>query len=247
MSKIRLRNVCLEYTVYDGLDRSLKNKVFNLSIGGVISKDRKGHASITALDNVSLDIDEGDRVALVGHNGAGKSTLLRVLSRSYVPQRGDVTVEGRVSTLFNLNLGIDPLATGYENIVLRGLVLGFAKQQIRQNIQQIAEFSGLGDFLHMPVRTYSDGMTLRLAFAITTTIEPDILLMDEWLGVGDREFLQSAGKKLHELINESSILVLATHDLGIIRELCNKAALMRHGEIVDYGPVEKIVDIYVNS
>lgn len=247
MSKIRLRNVCLEYTVYDGLDRSLKSKVFNLSVGGVISKNKKGHASIAALNNVSLDIAEGDRVALVGHNGAGKSTLLRVLSGSYIPQRGEVAVEGKVSTLFNLNLGIDPLATGYENIILRGLVLGFTKQQIKQDIQKIAEFSGLGEFLHMPVRTYSDGMTLRLAFAITTRIEPDILLMDEWLGVGDREFLQSAGKKLQELINESSILVLATHDLGIISELCNKALLMRHGQIVDYGPIETIIDVYVNS
>ena len=239
--------MCLDYTIYDGLDRSLKNKVFNLSVGGIISKDKKGNASIAALNDVSFDIDEGDRVALLGHNGAGKSTLLRVLSGSYVPQRGEVTVEGKVSTLFSLGLGIDPLASGYENIVMRGLVLGFTKQQIKQNTQQISEFSGLGEFLDMPVRTYSDGMKLRLAFAITTRIEPDVLLMDEWLGVGDKEFVESAGKKLNELIDNSSILVLATHNLVLVQQLCNKALLMSRGQVVDYGPVEKMVNIYKDS
>ena len=236
--------MCLDYTIYDGLDRSLKNKVFNLSVGGIISKDKKGNASISALNNVSFDIDEGDRVALLGHNGAGKSTLLRVLSGSYVPQRGEVTVKGKVSTLFSLSLGIDPLASGYENIVSRGLVLGFTKQKIRQNIRQIAEFSGLGEFLNMPVRTYSDGMRLRLAFAITTRIEPDVLLMDEWLSVGDKEFVKSAEQKLQELIGNSSILIFATHDLVLVQELCNKALFMSHGQVVDYGPAEKIVNLY---
>ena len=247
MSRIRLRNVCLDYTVYDGLDRSLKNKVFNLSIGGTISKDKKGNATISALADVSLDIDEGDRVGLVGPNGAGKSTLLRVLSGSYVPQRGDVHVDGIVSTLFNFGLGIDASATGYENIVLRGLVLGFSKQQIKQNMQEIADFSGLGEFLDMPVRTYSEGMLLRLAFAITTRIKPDILLMDEWVLAGDREFMQIAQKKLHELVGESSMLVVATHDLQVVKDLCNKALLISHGRVVDYGPVEHVVTRYEQS
>ncbi|MFC1665295.1 ABC transporter ATP-binding protein [Pseudomonadota bacterium] len=244
MSNITLKNVSLQYTVYHAAERSIKSKIFNLQVGGSISRDGKGNAQLVALKNVSLEVNEGDRVALIGHNGAGKSTLLRVLSEVYVPQQGVVEVEGKVSTLFNVNLGIDISATGYENIILRSLLLGLTKKQAKNHVEEIAEFSGLGEFLDMPVRTYSSGMQLRLAFSISVMIEPDILLMDEWVGMGDKGFIQRAQEKMNELIDRSRILVLASHDLELVKRVCNKGVLMSHGEIVEYGSLEKIVQLY---
>lgn len=244
MSSISLKNVNLEYTVYEGVNRSIKSQVFNFSVGGIISKDIKGNAKVIALKNISLEISEGERVALIGHNGAGKSTLLRMLSGAYVPQHGEMTINGKTYTLFNPSLGIDPSATGYENIVLRGLVMGFSKQQIVGSVDKIAEFSGLGDFLNMPVRTYSDGMVLRLAFAVCTSIEPDILLMDEWLMVGDQEFSVKAEKKLNKLIEHSNILIIASHDIALLKRLCTRAILMSHGEIIECGSVDQVVNRY---
>ena len=245
MSRINLINVGLEYTIYEGIDRSLKSKVFNFSIGGAISKDSKGNTNIVALKDICLDIKEGDRVGILGHNGAGKSTLLRVLSGAYIPQHGEINIEGRTSALFNSNLGIDPSATGYENIILRGLVLGFTKKKIQDCVKEVADFSGLGPFLDMPLRTYSEGMILRLAFSINTCIEPDILLMDEWLGAGDKEFIVKAEKKLNSLVDQSSILIIASHEVQRIRDLCDTAILMSHGEIIQFGPADKIVDLYL--
>jgi len=244
--RIRLENVSLVYTVYDATDRSLKKVVYDFPVGGLISTDRKGNASVTALQNISLDIREGDRVAILGHNGAGKSTLLRVLSGVYVPQKGEVTVEGKISTLFSIDLGIDQFATGYENIILRGLILGHSRAEVERHIDEISDFSELGSFLHMPVRTYSTGMRLRLAFAIATSIQPEILLMDEWIGAGDSQFIEKAEKRLHHLIESSSILVLATHDINHASHFCNKALLMKQGEIIDFDSIDSIVKLHSN-
>jgi ABC-type polysaccharide/polyol phosphate transport system ATPase subunit len=243
MNKIQLKNVILRYSVYEGMHQSLKNSLFSFSVGGRISRNNKA-ATIAALDDISLDINEGDRVGIIGPNGAGKSTLLRVLAGSYIPQSGEVFIKGSVSTLFSPRLGMAPYSSGYENIYLRGLVMGFSKEQIDKNIDEIAEFSGLGEFLHLPIGSYSAGMVLRLAFAITTTIQPDILLMDEWLAVGDREFQLSARARLMDLVEKANILVLASHDLENIEKLCNKALFLRQGKIVRFGPVEEVVGLY---
>ena len=244
MSCLRLRDVCLQYPIYGPRRRSLKQSLFNLKVGGAIEQDAHGNMNVLALRNITIEINDGDRVALIGRNGAGKSTLLRVLSGAYRPQRGEVETEGRVSTLFNVRLGMDPEATGYENIVLRGLVLGLTKNEITSRVNEIAKQSELDSFLDMPVRTYSDGMILRLAFAISTSINPDILLMDEWIGAGDEQFLENAQKRLLDLVSQSNILVLATHRLHLIQNLCNKAMLLDHGVLRCYGPVDDVIRAY---
>ena len=244
---IRLKDVSLTYTVYDVAARSLKNRIFNFSVGGEISSDNKGNTQVAALHNVSFEATEGDRIALLGLNGAGKSTLLRVISQVFTPNTGTVEVNGTVSTLFNINLGIDPYASGYDNIVLRGLLMGLSRSEIEGKADEIAEFSELGTFLHMPVRTYSAGMHLRLAFAISTSISPDILLIDEWMATGDIQFFEKANMKLHSLVEDSTVMVMATHNLDHAKELCNKALLMHYGQVLMFDDVEKIVALYTQA
>lgn len=247
MSSIDLRNVSLTFTIYDAHQRSFKNRILNYPVGGNISAGPSGHTNILALDNISAKFARGDRVALVGHNGSGKSTLLRVIAGVYVPQTGSVDVTGRISTLFNLQLGVDPTGTGFDNIYLRGLVLGFSKREIDERIDEISRFSELGRFLELPMHAYSQGMRMRLLFAISTSIRPDILLMDEWIGTGDKHFVDRAEKRLKELIGESNILVMATHNLSLAERLCNKVVLMSHGRITDVGDTEELLDLYRNT
>jgi lipopolysaccharide transport system ATP-binding protein len=191
---------------------------------------------VRALEGVSFEIRPGDRVGLMGHNGAGKSTLLRMLSGIYEPIAGSLKVEGRVATLLELQLGIDPDATGYENIMLRGVMTGLKLREIRAKIDEIAEFTELGDYLGMPVRTYSSGMLLRLAFAVSTSVEADILLMDEWLSVGDAEFRNKASARLEQLVERTPILVLASHSQELIGKVCNRLFQLEHGRVQERSP-----------
>ncbi len=245
MASVRLDNVSVEFPFYDAGLRSIRKQVLEgLTIGGKLSKSGRETTKVVALQNVSLDFSDGDRIALVGDNGAGKSTLLRVLAGVYQPVAGSVHLDGKVCTVFNVQLGIDPEATGYENITLRGLVLGMTRDQIAQSTEEIANFSELGPYLAMPVHTYSSGMVLRLAFAISTSIKPDILLLDEWIGAGDVHFIQKARQRLRTLISQSNILVVASHRLDLIRELCTKAVLLERGVIQAIGPVEDVLARY---
>ena len=245
MASIQLENVSVEFVLYDAALRSIRSRILKgFSIGGKLSSPGRDRAKIIALDDVSLDIGDGDRVALIGDNGAGKSTLLRVLAGVYLPVRGTVRLDGRVSTIFNVQLGMDHDATGYENIVLRGLMLGMTREDIERGIEDIAVFSQLGSYLNMPVHTYSSGMVLRLAFAISTSIEPDILLLDEWIGAGDAQFIQKARQRLRELVDQSNILVVASHQLPLVRALCNKAVLLNRGVVQAFGPVEEVLELY---
>ncbi len=239
-----MKGVSLVYTVYDIAGRSLKKMVFDLPVGGRVTADQHGNASVVALKDISLDIEEGDRIAILGHNGAGKSTLLRVMSGVYVPHHGHVDIDGKISTLFNINLGIDSSATGYDNIIMRGLVLGMSRSEIEEQIDDICEFSGLGSFLHMPVRTYSSGMQMRLAFSVSTSLQPEILLMDEWIGTGDHDFIEKADKRLENFIECSSILVFATHNTSHASRLCNKTILMKQGKIIDFDKTSNILENY---
>ncbi len=206
--------------------------------GGRIGQD-EGHVVIQALENVSLEIGHGDRVALLGHNGAGKTTLLRVLAGIYEPLAGGVTVEGRVTPMFDIHLGIDPESTGYENIILRGLYLGLSRAESLAKTDSVAEFTELGEFLKFPVRTYSAGMQARLAFAMATCVEPEILLLDEGIGAGDAAFVEKASKRLDGFIESAGILVLASHAPHLVRRLCNKAVVMEHGRVIWTGDVEQ--------
>lgn len=246
MALIRLENVSVTFPVYDVSSRSLKKRILAASAGGRIRAETGSHriSVVQALDNVTLLFEHGRRVGLVGHNGAGKSTLLRVLAGIYEPTLGKVEVQGNAVPLFDISLGMDPESTGYDNIVLRGLFLGLSHNEIRERVEDIAEFSELGDFLNLPIRTYSTGMRMRLAFAISTSIEPDILLLDEGIGAGDAAFLEKANKRLEEFTKKAAIIVLASHSDELIKNMCDQAVLMERGRVVAQGRTEDILSMY---
>jgi len=196
------------------------------------------------LQHISLQLNTGDKVGLIGHNGAGKSTLLRLMAGIYEPTKGQVRFEGTVGTLLDLTLGMDTEATGYENIKIRGVILGLTNQQIADVIPDIEAFTEMGDFLSMPAKTYSSGMLLRLAFAISTTIAPNILLIDEAVGAGDAHFMDKAERRLASFVHRSDILVIASHDNNFIRQFCNKVLWLEHGTVKAFGPTEKIIKEY---
>ncbi|MEZ2309411.1 ABC transporter ATP-binding protein [Paraburkholderia sp. RCC_158] len=231
MAFLQLENCSLNLPVYGAGNRSLKQMVLSAATGGRIAADSRKLTVVEALREVSLEFTAGDRVGLVGHNGAGKTTLLRLLAGIYEPSAGSFFSEGRVTSLLDLTLGLDYEATGYENIVLRGLILGASKADMTRLTPSIADFSELGDYLSMPVRTYSSGMVLRLAFAIVTSVHADILLMDEWLSVGDASFVKKAETRMHEFVGKADILVLASHNVDIIKDLCNVIVELEHGTV----------------
>lgn len=244
MALIELRNICVDFPVYNVSSRSFKKSFLRLATGGNVSKDASQHFVIRSLNDISLSIAHGDRVGLIGHNGSGKSTLLRLLARIYEPTAGQLRVDGKVYPLLDLMHGIEQEFTGYENIFIRGTILNIPRQQIKKHIKEIAELTGLGDYLAMPVRTYSSGMKVRLAFAISTSILPDILLIDEIFAAGDADFMAKARKRMVSLLNKSNIVIIATHADGLIREFCNKALLLEGGRIKYFGPVETALQIY---
>jgi lipopolysaccharide transport system ATP-binding protein len=201
--------------------------------GGTLFTDDAHRVVVRALDGVSFEFREGERVGLVGHNGSGKTTLLRVLAGAYEPVSGTLEARGSVMSMLSITLGMDPDATGRENIVLRGIVMGRERKEIDGLVDDIAGFAELGDYIDMPLRTYSSGMAMRLAFAISTSIRSDIVLMDEWLSVGDADFAARAQERLRSLIGEARILVLASHDRGLLERNCNRLLRLEHGRIVD--------------
>lgn len=248
MSKLpylSLNSVDIDFPIYQGSDRLFRKAVMHSTVGGWLGKsDRSGRIVVRGLSKVNVEVRSGDRLALLGHNGAGKTTLLRCMAGIYHPTAGSVTHLGDRVPLFDIRLGFDDEASGYENIKLRGLLMGLKPSEIEKKIQDIADFSGLGDFLNLPVRTYSSGMALRLLFSIATSIDPDILLMDEWIATGDQEFLTRANKRLRELVDRSHILVLASHDLDLLESCCNRALLMQGGRVIFDGAVREAVDRY---
>jgi lipopolysaccharide transport system ATP-binding protein len=230
---ISLDNVSVRFPIYDARARSFKRTMMSAASGGRFVSAGQSHklTIVEALHDINLDIREGERVALIGGNGAGKTTLLRVLAGVYVPERGNISIEGRVTSLLDSMLGMDGESTGYENMFLRGLFLGLKPKQITELTDEIADFSELGHFLDMPVRTYSSGMTLRLAFSISTIIKPEILLMDEWMSVGDAQFKKKAEERLEKFVGDAGILVVATHDDGLVKRLATKRVMLEHGVI----------------
>ncbi len=228
---IKAHDLCVEFPIYNTSNRSLKKQIIQAATGGRIAEDAKKHVVVRALEDIELDLKPGDRLGLVGHNGSGKSTLLRVLAGAYTPTSGVLDVEGKVASLLDIGLGMDGEASGYENIVIRGILMGMTKAQIEEKIQEIAEFTDLGDYLYMPMRTYSSGMSMRLGFAVSTSTDADIILMDEWLSVGDSAFAEKAAARMNDLLKRSSIMVLASHDMGMIERVCNTAIRLEHGKI----------------
>lgn len=244
MAHIELTGVTLDLPIYDVQGRSLKKKVLRMGRRNEIAEDNDGVVVVRALDNVSLRFEGGDRVGLIGHNGAGKSTLLRLMCGIYAPSGGTVSTDGKIVPLLDISLGMDENSTGLQNIRLRGMLLGMSNADISAKQKEIADFCELGDYLDLPLRTYSSGMRVRLAFAISTAVEADILLLDEVMGVGDASFMHKAEKRLSELHDRAEIVVLAMHSNNEIRRVCNKALWMDHGKVRAFGPVEDVVAAY---
>jgi lipopolysaccharide transport system ATP-binding protein len=198
---------------------------------------------VTALNKLNVELRAGDRLGLIGHNGSGKTTLLRALSGAYEPDEGTIDVHGRIASLLNLSLGIDASATGFDNIRLRGRIAGLSSREVEEKMDEIADFTGLGPFLAMPVKTYSAGMQARLAFAAATAVEADVLLMDEWIAVGDAEFQKLAHKRLLNLVERAGILVLATHDVDLLRLYCNKVMRLEGGVASPVTDIRKLEEL----
>ncbi|WP_342359590.1 ABC transporter ATP-binding protein [Terrarubrum flagellatum] len=240
-SSIHLENVSVQFPLYGGSARSLRNRLVSSVTGGRIGSDARSRICVEALTGINMRIEHGERVALIGHNGAGKTTLLRVLAGIYVPQGGRIAIKGRIAPLFDIGLGMDGEASGYDNIRLRGLSLGLSRREIESRIDEIADFTELGAFLDMPIRTYSAGMQIRLAFAVSTSVEPDILLLDEGIGAVDSTFLEKANARLKKFVDRAGILVLASHADGLLSELCTRAIRLEHGRLVDDGPLAQVM------
>jgi ABC-type polysaccharide/polyol phosphate transport system ATPase subunit len=227
--------------IAQGINRLATRK---LNVGGEIDRGQTGKVVIKALDGVSFDIHEGDRIGLLGHNGSGKTTLLRTLAGIYEPVSGVVRTSGRIIPLFDLQLGMDYDATGMENIWLRGKMLDLTNKQIKDALDDVAEFTELGDYLYMPIRTYSQGMMVRLAFGISTAVTPEILILDEMIGAGDAAFLARANVRLQNFIAKTGILVIASHSTGILRQWCNVGMLLERGKLIAHAPLEEVLARY---
>lgn len=234
MGVIIAKNITVDFPIYGIKSRSLKTSIISATIGGGFAKSSSDRVVVRALDEISFEFHEGDRVGLVGHNGSGKSTLLRVLAGIYEPTGGSLSVKGQVASLLDIFLGMDMDATGLENILMRGVIMGVSTRKMRSMVDNIADFSGIGDYLHLPMRTYSSGMAMRLAFATSTSLDADIILMDEWLSVGDAEFVEKAKKRLDTLIKDARMVVIASHNLELIKNQCNRVLKLDHGKAVDF-------------
>jgi lipopolysaccharide transport system ATP-binding protein len=247
MVHLHLSDVSLDYPVYNQSSRKLSRELIRLATGGQLDRDEQRRVTVRALTDISARLEVGDRVGLVGHNGSGKSTLLKVLAGIYRPTTGTLSRQGVVGSLLDISLGMSPDATGRENIYLRGVLQGLSRREITRLVPGIVEFSGLGDFIELPMRTYSSGMLLRLAFSISTVLSPDILLMDEWLAVGDEEFQTKAEARLHEVVSRTSILVIASHSANLIRSQCNRVLYLEHGRLIADGTPDDVLPQYFTS
>jgi ABC-type polysaccharide/polyol phosphate transport system ATPase subunit len=240
MARIELHGVGLTFQVRRKKDLTLKE--FLLKRMFLSSKNPR--MQVRALCDLHLRVGQGERLGVIGHNGAGKSTLLRLLAGIYLPTEGRIEVEGKVSSLFDISLGFEPEANGWENIAYRSYLQGETPQSVRRKKDAIAAFSELGEFLNMPVRYYSAGMMVRLAFSIATAIEPEILLVDEVLGVGDLAFQNKARERMKEMMARAHLMVMVSHDLDSIEKTCTRAVWMDHGRMVQSGPCAEVIAAY---
>jgi ABC-2 type transport system ATP-binding protein/lipopolysaccharide transport system ATP-binding protein len=246
MAYLHLQNVCVDFPVYYGGNPSLKRALLNAAARKQrnLSRDNSDRISVRALNEIVLEIKSGDRLAIMGANGAGKTTLLKVLAGVFEPTAGFVQSSGLISSLLDVYVGFNPDATGYENILLRGMFMNMRPAEMKGHVAQIAEFTELGPYLDMPVRTYSAGMTIRLSFAIATCISPEILLMDEWLSAGDASFLEKAQRRMEAFVQRSNIMVLASHSVPLLEQWCNRAILLDEGQIRASGDVSTVAAAY---
>jgi lipopolysaccharide transport system ATP-binding protein len=231
MSKILLKNVFLNYPVLSGDSRSFKKNFLHRFNKDKFSKDKNDILHIQALKNINISISSGEKIGLFGTNGSGKTTLLKIIAKIFKPTSGFVYTEGKISNLIELNAGLSEHLTGYENATFRLRLMGLNRLEIDKKIQEIIDFSELNEFIHLPIKTYSSGMKLRLAFSIMTCIESDIILMDEWLSIGDKNFQEKAQNKLKKLVSNAKNLVLASQNLKELEKNCDKIFFIKNGSI----------------
>jgi ABC-type polysaccharide/polyol phosphate transport system ATPase subunit len=244
---VSLERVSVSFPVYQAGSRSLKKRVLFHGSAGKIGRDANQQVVIEALRGVSFSLAIGDRLALIGANGAGKTTLLRTIAGIFEPFQGKVITRGRISPMFDINLGIDPDLSGYDNIRTRALLLGLSPNAIEKYLPEIVEFTELGDYLDMPVRTYSAGMILRLSFSVATCFKPEILLMDEWILAGDAHFMGKAEARIHSFIERASVMVLASHNLELCSRWCTMGIWLDQGRIRETGPIDEVIAQYSKS
>ncbi len=240
MARIELNNIDLTFRVRRHIRMSLKEFL----VGQMFRRSKNPILEVHALSGVDLRVDRGDRIGVIGHNGAGKSTLLKLLAGVYQPTAGTMVVDGKISALFELALGFETHATGWENIAYRSYLQGETPRTVKEKRDAIAEFSELGDFLNTPVRYYSAGMLVRLAFSIATAIDPEILLVDEVLSVGDLAFQQKARERMRDMVDRAHLLVMVSHDLDTLPKICNRAIWLDHGRMVKEGPIDQVIASY---
>lgn len=242
---IRVRGATLDYPVGRLARSSLKSQLFTLL--GVRKNEAPEMEFVRALNQVTFDVRHGDRLGIIGANGSGKSTLLRALAGIFPISGGEIEVHGRIQGMFDIGLGFEHEATGRENIIYRGMVMGLSRREAVDRMQEIVDFAAIGDFIDMPVRMYSSGMAVRLAFAISTYMQGDILLMDEMLSAGDASFVAKARDRMNSLLESAKILVLVSHDMGTIQAVCQRTIWLSKGQIVLEGPSEEVVEAYLKA
>lgn len=247
MARIELSNLSLEFPIYEAGKRVLKRELIRLATGGKLKSGAQERVvMVRALSNLSLTIPHGMRLGLIGHNGAGKTSLLRVLAGIYEPTEGSLSIEGEVTPLLDMMIGFDEASTGYEVITIRGLLQGLSLTEVRKREQAIADFTELGDYLEMPIRTYSAGMKMRLAFGVAAATSPEILVLDEVFGVGDASFLEKAKRRMREMVECSNIVLFTSHNLELIEEICSHVLWLEAGEVRFFGPSAAGIKAYLS-
>jgi ABC-type polysaccharide/polyol phosphate transport system ATPase subunit len=241
MSSISIKNVSIKFRIYHDRSPSLKDYFANLFKRG----RQKPFSDFWAINDVSIDIKAGDRIGIVGHNGAGKSTLLKALCRVYEPSEGGIKVNGRIAPLLEIGAGFHPEFTGRENIYLNGSILGYSKQQLKTIEPEVIAFAELEEFIDTPVKYYSTGMYMRLAFSLATAVHPDILVLDEIFAGGDAAFLVKAKARMNDMIDKANIVIMVSHDHQLIKSLCNRVIWMDHGKLIADGAPDEIVERYL--
>jgi len=239
MSSVYIKDLCVRFRVYEKTTGAVSPEG-----AGVFAQRDRSHRWVQALTDIGFELGEGQRLGIIGRNGSGKSTLLKVIAGLLPATKGTVKMDGQVSSLIDISHGMRIEATGERNILLRGMIAGLSKRQARERINDIAAFAELGDYIKLPVRTYSSGMAMRLNFAIATAFSPDILIVDEWIGAGDRAFQKKARGRMQELIDASGALILASHDLDLVERMADRVLWLDAGHVTALGPAKDVVDRY---
>jgi lipopolysaccharide transport system ATP-binding protein len=238
-NSVTLSGVTLDYALYSVRAQSLRNAVLNMAVGGRLMAGQNDITVVRALSGVSFKLEDGDRLGLVGHNGSGKTSLLKVLAGIYEPTAGVVDIKGRISSMIAMGAGLDPDASGLQNIKNLAMMQLVPRREIDRRLPEIVEFSELGAFINMPFKTYSSGMMARLMFSVITSVSADILIMDEWVSAGDAEFQQKARERLSNIVDNAKIVIIASHDMHTIRRVCNKVMVMDSGRPSFFGPADE--------